>query len=1033
MKKHLVFILALLIAFNIAHALLTTTLVKPTITNTFNETLDPDTLEAELKSFSDPNLVIPISVATSDSKTFRWIPVNPLENGHYIFESTAFDIVGNQQTFTEIIFVNATEFRIRWDTPKLGIFTTSSGTGTFASNLFANCGFAFTPNAQVWIPFSSTGTLIHQHTFNAIIAGPQPFFVNCTDSRGLTKITQLFIGVDSTPPVITRAEASPPLVSVPLEAELRVTTNEPVSCTVDGQTFDNNDENVFQQYVINPKKKMTYPQQAQTYTHSIICKNRAQLPASTTISVEVNPQAGLVIFVDQPAQYTPNTSVRFQIRTNQPANCFYGPTDPASLNMSSTQNRSDTHTATATLTPGSYTYHFACQSATHQSQSQYTFIVDNTPPTNTSLNFTPICKPDEIKLTFLASDNESGISSYNYSITSSNQTLVNWTTTTSKDELVSGLNLSRSKPYTASFRAINKAGLSSAPITATQSFNPNQTACLEKDPPTITIRENRTQFGIEATINCTDSSGCDPAYLIGLSATESACNATTPLGPPYKRIVSSTSYLCWNIADKIGNRAIGSKKIAVEFVTTTCGNQVKDAGETDVDCGGTCPPCALGGLCNASSDCQTNYCVQGACQASSCSDREKDGFESDIDCGGKDCRPCDLGKSCSFKSDCASKYCLDGKCEVSSCDDNVANGEESDVDCGGSCDKCTDGNSCNSDGDCTSGTCEGGSCVTLSEQERFERWAQLHGIDPFDRDGDADNDGLTNFEEFENKTDPNLRDSDGDGFSDYYEVRAGTDPTNAGEFPALNLVNNLLVAVGILGVLLWVSMAYIFKKEKKSSIYLGIIGGAAILFGIIGYVLKAVDIYVPTVVPLILLIPILSGLGYMGYKIYPTLKKPAAKLSIGAARAPTLPTRPAVAAPRPLTAEDIRARKTMEEMLKKQRETKEAERSRLFGLFGPSAEKPAARPKIVEKEEKALPKPMPSAPAPRAEAKVPDEFERLSKVVDAKAEFGKLGRLAERARGEMPSEFARLEKVGASAKGRLEDLAARARKKGKKK
>jgi len=39
-----------------------------------------------------------------------------------------------------------------------------------------------------------------------------------------------------------------------------------------------------------------------------------------------------------------------------------------------------------------------------------------------------------------------------------------------------------------------------------------------------------------------------------------------------------------------------------------CGNRVKDDGETDIDCGGSCPPCSNGKSCLVNSDCQSNYC-----------------------------------------------------------------------------------------------------------------------------------------------------------------------------------------------------------------------------------------------------------------------------------------------------------------------------------------------------------------------------------------------------------------------------------------
>ena len=53
-----------------------------------------------------------------------------------------------------------------------------------------------------------------------------------------------------------------------------------------------------------------------------------------------------------------------------------------------------------------------------------------------------------------------------------------------------------------------------------------------------------------------------------------------------------------------------------------------------------------------------------------------------------------------------------------------------------------------------------------------------------DPDDDNDGDGLTNGEEEEFGTDPNLIDTDGDGASDYLEWVAGTDPHDASSNPS---------------------------------------------------------------------------------------------------------------------------------------------------------------------------------------------------------------------------------------------------------
>lgn len=60
-------------------------------------------------------------------------------------------------------------------------------------------------------------------------------------------------------------------------------------------------------------------------------------------------------------------------------------------------------------------------------------------------------------------------------------------------------------------------------------------------------------------------------------------------------------------------------------------------------------------------------------------------------------------------------------------------------------------------------------------------WEDLYGLDPnddSDADGDLDGDGLNNYDEYQNSTDPTYFDSDGDGVSDGDEISNGTDPND---------------------------------------------------------------------------------------------------------------------------------------------------------------------------------------------------------------------------------------------------------------
>src|SRR5437868_1759247 len=61
-----------------------------------------------------------------------------------------------------------------------------------------------------------------------------------------------------------------------------------------------------------------------------------------------------------------------------------------------------------------------------------------------------------------------------------------------------------------------------------------------------------------------------------------------------------------------------------------------------------------GASCRVGSDCVSEVCsVEGICQAPTCADGTHNGDETNVDCGGT-CGPCELG-GCIVAADCSSK------------------------------------------------------------------------------------------------------------------------------------------------------------------------------------------------------------------------------------------------------------------------------------------------------------------------------------------------------------------------------------------
>ena len=159
--------------------------------------------------------------------------------------------------------------------------------------------------------------------------------------------------------------------------------------------------------------------------------------------------------------------------------------------------------------------------------------------------------------------------------------------------------------------------------------------------------------------------------------------------------------------------AAGVCGVRLRCLDASCNDHTRNGTETDEDCGGdTCPGCRDGRSCISNADCMSMRCESGVCFSPQCEDGVRSGDESDVDCGGTMCAPCEAGHPCNTGADCTSTVCDAGTCTVPRCDDTLLNGLESDVDCGGSaCPGCAAGQMCGDVADCESGVCTSGACV----------------------------------------------------------------------------------------------------------------------------------------------------------------------------------------------------------------------------------------------------------------------------------------------------------------------------------
>jgi hypothetical protein len=157
--------------------------------------------------------------------------------------------------------------------------------------------------------------------------------------------------------------------------------------------------------------------------------------------------------------------------------------------------------------------------------------------------------------------------------------------------------------------------------------------------------------------------------------------------------------------------------VAGHCAVPTCEDGVHNQDESDSDCGGSCPPCASGLRCASDTDCGEGlFCTGDAriCAPISCQDGIQNGAERAIDCGGGVCPGCPVDSPCGVASDCGSSVCgADGRCAAPSCNDGVHNQDELGVDCGGSCPTaCGTGEPCSEPADCQSRVCGAAGCAS---------------------------------------------------------------------------------------------------------------------------------------------------------------------------------------------------------------------------------------------------------------------------------------------------------------------------------
>ena len=948
MKKILLFLVLLVTSISLVYAATTVVdTVKPDILATFNESV---TLSTFNLTYVVSQANIPLTHTTTDNRTFVFRPVPSLQNGFYTFLVNAIDRIGNAKQYDQNILVAANETRIFYITPRHGVAAVVTSDKKFditiGTSRMSSCRWSFDDlnySLMSETSFLPTGNL--EHKITAFQPGVEEslttIFVKCIDDQNLSISRAIAFGYDTTAPTISSSFALPnPVTAYPPRTNITINADDDVLCYVNGAVFSTQSSSNELSYNAHPVNVVTYPSSTSSngqYSYQITCENLAESKVSlpAPIQVTVNLQEALAITaVNSPKEFIKNPLV-YSITTNKDAVCN-ATIDGANQSALGSSDKKTHALNYGSVAQRSHNVVFTCKGGTELATRSITFTADDTDPLLSIVTPTA-CSNDKMSIRFNATDNQSGILGYNYSISGGNVS-VNSTFTTQNPVEVSGLKLINGTSYSVKASAFNKAGGKSQELSVSFQHNPStNVACQEKIPPVIRLNITEHPSGRLVTIGCFDESGCVPTSIgYGLSDT-SNCSVQN-----YKTevVVSKPQTICYAAEDIYKNKVTGSQKIEFKSLFASCSNGFLDGTETAVDCGGSsCSGCSVGLACNQNTDCAENYCVSNKCEAPLCTDLKQNGFESDIDCGGTSCESCSLGKSCTQGSDCASNYCNNNICEAASCTDGIKNGFESDIDCGGSCGACSQGKFCSKDTDCASGSCEFSTCSSAAQT--FEDWARSLGIDPSDRDGDSDGDGLTNFEEFGARTDPFNADSDGDGVSDGQEIKDGTNPNDSTDFKTSTLGRYLLLALGLIALVIGVLFLYYFKADQQTSFNVILIGAAAIVFVLVDLLLFAL----PKPILYTTAVLVLAGSGYLIYGQQTIIVQKLSGKSTTAKQTPAQKQQQQMSGipsqqqtqEMPLSKEEMEATKEMIEMIKKEKLEREKRKEQAFSQFGKSS------------------------------------------------------------------------------------------------
>jgi len=576
-----------------------------------------------------------------------------------------------------------------------------------STELESACGYRVEQTAgwSVQLPFTKTGNLVHDKTVSFT---SQRVMVNCTENEEEITHKRIFnIGRDPTKPVIAITVKPSATIVDPALALVTVTinTDDPSYCVIDDEPLDELPDTDPRAYKTSSTKILDYTTASNGAKSFVVdCKNLAQLTATKTQNIIVNFNAKFNITMLSPLSTTSADEITLSVQPNKLAECDYKENATAEPEAFTTIEDGIHSASLGNLPEGSHSFIISCTAvsdgATAGAIAQFT--VDRSAPVVTDITgATSVCPNTTSAYTVEVTS----ISPYSLEYSLDGPGGVTFQGNSSSDVFTMPELAMATGSYTLTVIAIKNGGVRSQPLSISVELLPKDAVACDLSSDHC---DNKIKDTGEENIDCGGT--CSRTCVVCTTSLDcdfpDVCSQGICQEPPAdcdELVVDSETSECPD-----GLVCIDGSCLLEELPCVTdddCSIGQVCIAEVCVNAGAKCSddePCSFG---------QT--CASGTCTSDDdpCANGIKDSGEDDVDCGGT----CDQCAICSDSAPCDDGICSEnGYCipePRASCADSIKNGDETGIDCGGRCGICTS-TGCETDAQCTVGSCINGRCTT---------------------------------------------------------------------------------------------------------------------------------------------------------------------------------------------------------------------------------------------------------------------------------------------------------------------------------